>query len=160
MKRYLFILLVYLQASCTPPASQNSESVDAEPLAEFDWLLGEWVRVNEKEDLETFENWSKKNDTEYVGLGFTLQNRDTVWQEKIHLVKSTEEWNYEVSGKGDTIATKFLLTTIGKGEFICENENNEFPKKIRFSKNGKGITAVISGGDMEIPFEFERVVKE
>lgn len=74
--------------------------------------------------------------------------------EDMRLVHVSDTWNFEVKGKGETDATVFILTKIEEDNFICENEANEFPKKISYSKSDHGILAVISGGDLEIPFEF------
>ncbi|MEM8566439.1 MAG: alpha/beta fold hydrolase, partial [Bacteroidota bacterium] len=47
----------------------------------FDWLLGNWERINDKKDLKTYENWVKIGADEYRGLSFTLEQSDTVWKE-------------------------------------------------------------------------------
>lgn len=57
----------------------------------------------------------------------------------------------------DTEPTVFELTEIEQETFTCENEENEFPKKIKYSKSGKKLMAIISGEDMKIPFEFEPI---
>lgn len=136
--------------------SKNEESKLTSVSDNFEWLQGHWKRINEEEGKETNEIWKKKNDLEFYGLGFTMKNNDTIWMENIKLVRKDAGWNFEVTGKGDTIPTIFNLTKIGKESFISENDQNEFPKKIHYYKNGEKLTAIISGGGMEIPFEFER----
>jgi len=44
--------------------------------------------------------------------------------------------------------------------FTCENEVLDFPKKIKYWKNGDKINALVSGDGMEITFEFERIFKK
>ena len=51
----------------------------------------------------------------------------------------------------------FEGTSHDKNEFICENTEIDFPNKIKYWKNGSNINASVSGVDMEIPFEFERL---
>ena len=92
--------------------------------------------------------------SEYRGLGFTLQEQDTVWQEAIKLIEEDAGWEFQVSVNGDPAPTVFKLTHKGPKEFSCENAENEFPKLIRYFKKGEQLHAVISGGDMEIPFVF------
>lgn len=137
--------------------SDNKSDEDLKSVETFDWLLGNWQRNNEQEDRETFEIWNKKDSTEYYGLGFTLQNSDTISQEKIKLIKTDNEWNLEVIGMGESNPTIFKLTKIGKDEFICENEQIEFPKKIQYLKIENNIKAIVSGDDAEIIFVFEKV---
>lgn len=161
MKNKMIILLIIAMVvfivsfKNNPTVKSNSESSTV--TENFDWLLGSWHRINEKDGKETYEIWNKINNTEYIGVGYTLQNSDTIWKENIKLIKSDKDWNFEVSGMGESSPTIFKLTKIDIESFTCENELNEFPKKIKYYKNENKITAVISGGDMKIPFEFERL---
>lgn len=139
---------------------EKIQSNDTISIGIYDWLLGNWSRINEKKDKQTFENWDKKSDSEYISVGFTLQNNDTVWKENVKLIKLETSWNFEVTGKGETIPTIFIVTEIQKNGFTGENKKNEFPKKIKYYKNGNNINATISGGDMEILFEFKRVERK
>ncbi|WP_026914707.1 hypothetical protein [Christiangramia portivictoriae] len=49
---------------------------------DFNWLLGDWIRVNEAEGLETFESWRKNSGKEYEGFGFTLKMNDTILKKR------------------------------------------------------------------------------
>lgn len=164
MKKTVFLLILTVTilffGSCTSDSEKKSKIKNAESSAlteNFDWLIGNWHRTNEKEDRETYEIWNKKSNYEYNGTGFTLQNNDTIFYESIKLVKSETGWNFEVIGKGEPSPTIFKFTHVDKGEFTCENMKVEFPKKIKYSQVGNSIKAIVSGGDIEIPFEFERV---
>lgn len=44
----------------------------------FDWILGEWKRTNEKIGHNTYEKWTKISATEYRSFGFTLSGLDTI----------------------------------------------------------------------------------
>lgn len=121
---------------------------------DFDWLLGSWIRTNEKEGLKTFEHWKQINDTEFKGIGYTLKEADTVWQESIKLIKIKEQWNFVVKGQDADAPTVFKVTKIEIASFTCENPDNEFPKKIRYTKVEKGLNAVISGDGKVILFQF------
>ena len=157
MRRVLIIVVVIFTVSCknSPSVDTNIESTTV--TENFDWLLGNWHRINEKDGKETYEIWNKKTNTEYIGVGFTLQNNDTIWKEDIKLIKSDDDWNFVVAGKGKTNPTIFKLTMIENESFTCNNELNEFPKKIKYSKNENKIIAVISGGEAKVLFEFERL---
>lgn len=64
MKIPVILLVLLISFSCS---SRN-----------FDWLCGNWVRTNDEEGYRTYENWMKNSNTEYIGLGCTLQDGDTV----------------------------------------------------------------------------------
>ena len=113
-------------------------------------------RTNEAEGLQTFEHWRKINDNKLVAIGFTLKESDTVWQESIKLIKTEDQWNYIVELQDAKTPTVFKVTKIEMASFTCENPDNEFPKKIRYTKVEKGINAVTSGDGKVILFQFVR----
>ena len=166
MKRYLiFIVLITVPSfflnSCVENKNKGTKIKVEEKLSHenFDWLLGNWKRNNEKDGKETYEVWTKISHAEYYGIGFTIQNNDTLNQEKIRLVKSGEKWVLEVQLQNEAIPILFNMTSYNDQEFICENQTHDFPKLIKYWKNGSKINALVSGSDMEIPFEFERNIK-
>ena len=156
MKKIVIIVsLVFLLTSCNNKSDSNRQ----EPLQNFDWLTGNWIRTNNQENKTTYENWEKKSSTEYSGFSYTMQNSDTVWQENVKLIKTNGNWSFEVTGKGETEPTKFKLITIEKEKFVCQNKANEFPKIIEYSKMEDKLQAKISGDAMEILFDFEKLNK-
>ena len=151
---FLLITLVALTAiMCTPKKETNAN----ENVEHFDWLTGNWKRTNEKKDKETFENWQKISASEYSGLGFTMQNNDTISQEQMKLIQTGGIWNLLVIAPGEKEFTRFEMSDIGKEMFECKNDTLDFPKRILYRKNGDKISAVISGDDMEIKYEFEKI---
>ncbi len=154
MKNLLLLLILLFSYSCN--CSQKSDN-KKKSNESFDWLVGDWQRTNEEEDLTTFEYWKKISDTEYEGLGIRLQLADTLFQENIMLVKYDKTWNLSVMTKEDSIPTTFKVTKTDSASFTCENPDNEFPNKIRYFKEGDLLKAIISNEEMEIPFQFERI---
>lgn len=126
-----------------------------EPNQDFDWLIGEWVRSNEKSDRATYEYWEKQSDSLYFGTGLTLQNSDTIFKEKIHLVKTANQWVYRVYGINRR-PTSFRLTQRSANSFVCQNEKNPFPKLIKYSLENDILTAEISADGKKIRFIFEQ----
>ena len=162
MKNILILLFGILLVSCNQKNKSNPEvvtentEVNSEAI-NFDWLLGKWKRTNEEEGKYTFENWKKINDTEYKGIGFTMQNGDTIKQESIKLIYHKGSWNLKVKVPEDSEFITFKGISFSKNEFICENNELEFPNKIKYWKNGEKINASVSGGDFKISFEFEKL---
>lgn len=162
MKQTLILLIGITLLSCNQSTKENSESNSTESTMKsenFDWLLGKWKRLNEEEGKETFENWKKTSDTEYLGIGFTMQNGDTIKQEKIRLTKSGENWDIIVKVPEETESITFKGISHNESEFTCENNEIDFPNKIKYWKNGDKIKASVSNAEMEIPFEFEKISK-
>ena len=162
MKKILILLIGVLIISCnqSKKESTNKEAAElTENLDNFDWLLGKWKRMNEEEGKETFENWVKISESEYAGIGFTMQNGDTIKQEKIRLIKINGNWDLTVKVPEESESISFKMTKYNEGEFICENMEIDFPNMIKYWKNGDMINASVSGGDMEIAFEFEKLHK-
>ncbi|MEM6726770.1 MAG: hypothetical protein AAF598_22220, partial [Bacteroidota bacterium] len=120
----------------------------------FNWLVGDWTRLNAKENQSTFEHWIQENPTLYQGFSYTLQGTDTVWQEHVQLIKEQASWSLNITGQGESTPTKFSLTNIQSKGFLAENPDNEFPKKIKYQKVGNKLEALISAGDLSIRFEF------
>lgn len=164
MKKILIVLTVILLISCNQKNKTNSESKNDKTeilskTANFDWLIGKWKRTNEEQGKETFENWKKVDDSEYTGIGFTMQNGDTIKQEKIRLIKIDGKWDLKVKVPEETESTSFKMTEFSNIQFVCENNEIDFPNKIKYWKNGEKINASVSGADMEITFEFEKLNK-
>lgn len=158
----MFFFIIF-SVSCTEKNTKSSSTTNlssAEPQHNFDWLFGSWIRINGQEGSSTFENWKKQNDTEYIGFGYTMQDKDTVWQEHIIFHKTDSIWSFNVTGIEGEESTNFKLTEIGEKSFTCENPENEFPKVISYSKKGEQLVAKISGNDMEVDFVFEKTNKD
>lgn len=166
MRKILILLIGISIYSCDQKKETNTKSTPDKEQSKivmqtenFDWLLGKWKRLNEEVGKETFENWKKISEVEYSGIGFTLQNSDTIKQEKIRLTKSDGNWNIEVKVPEETMSITFKGVSHSKNEFTCENNEIDFPNRIKYWKTGDRLNASVSNIEMEIPFEFEKLKK-
>lgn len=156
MKNLSFFLLITLCISCVEKKPIHSPEQEASQVSSgLDWLLGNWARQNDPEGKQTFEYWRKKSESEYLGLGYTLEEQDTTWKENIRLIEESGTWRFEVSGEGGM--TSFEVTVMDSMQFVCENQAHDFPQEISYTRTGDDIRAIISGGDTEIPFLFRRI---
>lgn len=157
MRIRFYILFLFL---CFPfdqsAGLQKSHSVESVRASEFNWLLGDWKRMNDRPGRSTFEHWTRISNSEYRGLGYTLRNGDTIFKEYIKLHLDKGEWIFEVSGVNED-PTLFQVTRKTRLSFTCENEKNEFPKYIEYSKVGRTLKARIFGGDQEVEFSFTKL---
>ena len=155
MKNILILLFFFGLISCNQN-STNSSPKEISSNPNLDWILGDWQRTNDKEGKQNFENWEKISDQEYIGLGLTLQGKDTVFKENMRLIPIEGIWNLEVTGVNEK-PTLFYFTNQSKNSFVCENPNNEFPKKIEYYLEDKKLKAKISADEMEVSFDFEKI---
>ena len=153
MKTIITLTLLFLTSFTNPELEQLPKSTDEN----FSWLLGSWQRTNEKEGRLTFEHWEKQSKDVFIGVGCTLKDGDTIWQESIMLRKIDTHWKFEVKGAGEAEPAIFKLTKLAGTSFVCENPENEFPKVISYAKSEMGLKAIISGGGPTIAFEFKKI---
>lgn len=143
-KTGLFILLLAL-ISCG--------DIESDKVQSFDWMVGNWQRINEPDSISTFENWERNVEEEYLGKGISLKKGDTIFQENMRLLKNNNSWRLEVTGVNPE-PTYFEMTELGKNNFTVENEENDFPKKITYWLHGDTLKAVIAGGENKVLFHF------
>ncbi|MEM1337361.1 MAG: hypothetical protein AAGF96_06400 [Bacteroidota bacterium] len=157
MKKLLVSLFIIIGlCSCNHRTNKKIETKNVRQKNNFDWLLGSWTRLNDQENKTTFESWERKSEREYIGFSYTMIDKDTVWQENARLIKENEGWHLEITGEGESEATRFKLTKLETKKFVSENPNNTFPQKVEYSKKGKHLQAKILGEEMEIIFDFEK----
>jgi hypothetical protein len=153
MKSILKIAAIILIAlSFTMCNSKQNESTK-----NFDWLLGKWQRINEEQSKTTFENWEKNNNSEYNGIGFTIQNNDTISQETMKIVETNGKWNLLVKTLEEKEFIRFEMSEIQEDKFECKNDTLDFPKLIKYWKNGNKINALVAGDSLKLSFEFKRI---
>lgn len=169
MTKIVILLIGILVISCNQNKNEKSKTNEStteltETKDNFDWLLGKWKRSNEEIGKETFENWDKKSNTEYVGFSYTTQKGDTIYEEKFRLVKSNNNWSFKIELKGETIPSSFKMTSYNAQEFICENKainypnrKSDSPNKIKYWKNNDKLYATISGKRIELQFGYEKI---
>ena len=165
MNRILILLIGVLLISCNQNKKENLKVDESSAKlikieGNFDWLLGYWKRNNDENGKETFEIWEKKSNTEYSGIGFTMQNNDTIQLEKIDLKKLDNKWVLKVQLQGEPGPVTFIMTGYNEKEFVCENKEHDFPKLIKYWKNGNKLSALVSGDEMKISFDFDRIPEE
>ena len=147
--KYALLLLISISLSCKTNSTKKSSATT------FDWMIGTWIRTNEEPGKQTYEIWNKVSSDHYKGRAFTMVQKDTVWSEKVDLMRSSDQWNFAVLGKGEVKPTIFKLNLIQGTRFRCENPQNEFPKIIEYFKRDQNLGARISGGGPTIDFQFK-----
>ena len=117
----------------------------------LEWMQGKWIRLGDKPQKTTYEIWK---DTK--GLGYTLQEKDTLFKELMSIVKIKDTLFLKVEVVNEH-PTLFKFTQQTDTSFISENRNNEFPQKIYYYMENKQLKAEVSNDDFKINFVFEKV---
>ena len=156
MKQLIYSLLLLFILGCGQQEKKENASDKIEDKQyNFDWMIGSWTRTNDDEGNYTFEYWEKISETNYRGLGCTLQNADTVFKENLQLLNKNNVWHLVVTGVNES-PTLFKVIEQTHNSFVSENKENEFPNIINYALKDKVLTAVVSSDEMEIAFTFEK----
>ena len=116
------------------------------------FLIGNWIRLNDKEGSKTYETWN----TNFKGIGYTKQGQKTSFEEILSIVTIKDTLYLKVEGVNET-ATLFKFTQQTDTSFVCENPKNEFPKKIKYYLENEQLKAIVSADDFRIDFVFDRI---
>lgn len=151
--RLLTLLLLLCSITLT---SCKKETPVVNISTDFDYLIGDWERTNSKGGSATSEHWRVVNATELRGHGYTIEDEDTVFNERLRIIKKDDQWLLNISGPNED-PTVFKITANDNRSFTAINPDNEFPKEIKYSYFDDVLTATISSEEMEIPFIFWRM---
>ena len=143
MKKSLLICCFLILFSCSKKIPKNEKPT---------FLIGNWLRTNDKKGSITYENWQKN----FTGLGYTLQEKDTAFKEVMSIVTLSDTLFLKIESVNET-PTLFKFTSKTDTSFVCENTQNEFPKKIIYFKDKNKLKAVVSNNEFSINFVFEKV---
>jgi Domain of unknown function (DUF6265) len=133
-----------------------SQSLKLTDFKKLGWLEGTWVRMNVRPGHSGSEQWIKVSPTELQGIGVTMKGRDTVFVEKFKLVIKDYTIYYIADVSENKRPVDFKLIEISEKEFTCENPEHDFPKRIRYQKDGNKIKATISGSGKSFDYLFEK----
>ena len=122
---------------------------------------GTWKMISDK--IEYYEEWRLINGSELIGIGFSIEEGDTVLSEELYVKKFADKWAYIALPVNQTI-TLFALSEYSENKFIFENEEHDYPQKIiyEFTADGKlnALTeGLIEGELMRRDFNFVRIEK-
>jgi hypothetical protein len=118
-------------------------SVLAQDNSIINLFPGKWKMISDKD--EYYEEWKFINETELSGIGFSIEEGDTVISEKLYLKKFADQWAYIAIPENQEI-TLFSLKEYSHNKFIFENNEHNYPQRIiyEFTFDGK-LKAAIEG---------------
>ena len=122
-------------------------SPDDKGLESFKWLLGNWKMKTKRGAL--VESWKKMSDSSFNGESYMVKNRDTIPLEKIELLCRNTAYYYIpiVNAQNDQQPVEFKISSFSHNNFIAENPEHDFPKRIVYTLiHSDSIHAVLDGG--------------
>ncbi|NML19576.1 hypothetical protein HHL16_01765 [Pseudoflavitalea sp. G-6-1-2] len=151
------ILVAAFLFSVAYSMAQEIPQATPENFKKLEWLPGVWNRTNPKPGTTGQEVWEKKSAQELSGWFVTLNGKDTTFSEKFTIIEKDNKLYYVATViRGDNVPVSFLITSLTDVDFVCENPQHDFPKKIEYHLKGNQLHAAISGDGRSIPFLFER----
>ena len=85
-----------------------------------DFLIGNWKRLNDNPENETYEIWN----TNFTGFSYTKNENYTVFKEKLKILKKNDSLFLEVIG-ADNMPVLFKFKEQTDSSFVCENKNKQ-----------------------------------
>lgn len=116
------------------------------------FLLGSWIRINDKPENTTYEIWQNN----FTGLGITLKEKDTTFKEILSIVSINDTLTLKVEGVNET-PTLFQFTSQTDTSFVAENPTHDFPTKINYWLENKQLKAHVSNKEFGIEFVFKKL---
>lgn len=152
-----FFLIAAFLFSVASSMAQQTPQATPENFKKLEWLVGHWNRTNSKPGSSGHEVWEKRSAEELSGYGLTLRGSDTAFAEQFSIIAKDNKLHYVVSVLSEKQhPVSFLITSLTDVDFVCENPQHDFPKKIEYHLKGNQLHAAISGDGKSIPFLFER----
>lgn len=138
-----------------------SSSITAQDDSIIKLFPGKWKMISDK--IEYFEEWEITDESELTGIGFSIEEGDTVLSERLFLKKFDDTWAYVALPSNQNI-TLFALSEFSDNYFIFENKEHDYPQKIIYEFASDGILkaateGIIDGELMRREFSFKPIQK-
>lgn len=121
----------------------------------FSSFEGNW----QLENSNTSEIW-KNHDTFLSGRVIKIEDIDTLLVENLRIFQEEDAIYYEATVPSQNAGKpiRFKLTEQNNNTFQFENPKHDFPKKITYTfLNKKELKAIISGGNKQVSFNYNKV---
>lgn len=140
-------------ASAAPtPVVESRATASVEVLA---FLVGTWVA--DTPEGRVTEAWTKEGDA-LVGRSETVKDGAQSFYEDLRIATNDGVLVYSARPMGRTPATEFRRTDDGgtANVVVFENPAHDFPKRIRYERNGDRLTASIDADGKGATWEYRR----
>jgi len=127
MIRYFFLLVISF-----PPGSQAEE---CDSIASVDWILGNWISVDE--NIRSTEIWKQVSPMTFEGKGETLSTitKKLLTTETLRLIEMENEVFYLAKVSHNERPVTFKLTSCSSSMATFENSEHDFPRLLKYQTN-------------------------
>ena len=128
-------------------------------------LQGTWM-MHVKPGVVLFECWQKENDTLLHGKSYVLRGIEMKAQENVSLIYNREGVFYipVVENQNNGQAVSFKLTSSAANEFVFENPQHDFPKRIVYTIVSEDVlNAVVDDGagtSKKINYHYQKIKQQ
>lgn len=150
----LSVLLSLLFCTCSQPTD----------FEKTQWILGTWETQTHTRTI--YETWTLENDHALFAASYRLANFDTIFLERIQLVKEGETLFFKptVEDQNEGATITFTLKSIHAHGWEFENPDHDFPQLIAYERVGidslvATVSGTVDGEHRERSFGMKRVAK-
>ena len=149
---WFFIFVLVTCVGCYRPAPR--QAFEDLKILEGNWTSSEGSKFN--------ENWTIKNDSLLIGLGFSLNNGDTAFKEHLKIYRSGGSVFYAAKIGEHADFVFFKLREAVRQKWIFENPVHDYPNIIEYKlKDMSTLEAKTTNirGNKAVIFKMKRIVK-
>ncbi|WP_313319117.1 DUF6265 family protein [Stenotrophomonas sp.] len=125
----------------------------AAEVSSLGWLLGDWQRTGLAADRSGSEQWRRQADA-LVGEGRSYRQGKLQFEERLRIIEDGGLLYYVADVPGNPAPVRFGLVEQGDQSAVFENPQHDYPQRIAYRREGRQLTATVSGGTREQVFQF------
>jgi hypothetical protein len=166
-KPSICLSLLLILFSCKKKVSDEiiSEEKKFDKIEQLQWLEGDWSNVSN--ESQSYETWTRQNDSTLTSYCYTTVENDTVFVEVVNLQEQSNNvlFTVTVPDQNDAEAVTFKLIPSENGIFTFENKEHNFPQRITYSNPVKDsihawIEGKVEGETKRVDFYYKRSKSE
>lgn len=165
MSRALFATLFISYIACAQPQAHTETTPESTGTkVDIEGLFGDWLDVQDSGRTYVHEHWERGKDGTPIGLGCVLSGKDTVFIERLALVRLNDTLHYAVSiGSQGGEATLFKLIH-DRDSLVFANPAHDMPQRIVYVPQGPdawhaSVSGIHQGRIVTDHYHFERTRK-
>lgn len=152
MRSALFPALAAALVACSQqapdPAQDHSATARTSTPVDLDGLIGEWQDVQDNGRTVFNEHWSRAADGTFVGLGFVLSGKDTVFIEHLGILRSDTATFYAATVNNQNSGAAILFKLVhDRDSLVFINPAHDFPQRIVYVPVSGNWDVTVSGAN-------------